>query len=76
MNPCPTPAEEAYVWLSLYNQKHCHPPLPDAELRTIIGSIGRREEAQAAIMDRAVKEIAAKYKLTYADAKDMWRRMV
>lgn len=73
MNAVPTPPEEVYIWLSLYNQRYCKPPLPDRELRTIIKSIGKREMAAAAVKDREVKEIAKTYDVSYQDAEMMWR---
>jgi len=75
MNPCPMPAEEAYVWLSLYNQKHCKPPLGDREIRAILSSIKRREEAQQADRDREIRDFMKRYQLSYSEAEEMWRGM-
>ena len=73
MNPCPLPAEEAYIWLSMYNRTHNKPPLADAEVRSVISSIGRRESAQAVVKDREIKAIAKRHSVSYADAAEMWR---
>jgi len=73
MNPCPMPADEAYIWLSMYNRTHNKPPLADAEVRSVISSIGRREAAQAVVKDREIKAIAKRHSVSYADAAEMWR---
>ena len=75
LNPCPMPAEEAYIWLSLYNQHNCHPPLSDREIRSIITSISKKEAAAEAQRDREVREIMKQYGLTYDEAVTVWRSM-
>lgn len=73
MHPGPMPAEEVYIWLSMYNNMHNKPPLADREVRSVISSIGRRETAQAVVKDREVKAIAKRHSVSYADAAEMWR---
>jgi len=75
LNPCPMPAEEAYIWLSLYNQAHCKPPLSDRELRSIISCISKKEAGQQAEKDREVRELMKRYDMTYDQAETMWRGM-
>lgn len=73
MNPCPMPADEAYIWLQLYNKEHCKPPLPDREVRSIVSSIGKKEASQQAEKDREVRSLMTRYDLTYQQAETMWR---
>ena len=73
MHPGPMPAEEAYIWLSMYNKAHNKPPLNDREVQSVISSIGRRETAQAVVKDREIKAIAKRHSVSYADAAEMWR---
>jgi len=73
LNPCPMPAEEAFIWLSLYNQKYCKPPLSDREIRSIVNSISKKEASQQAEKDREVRDLMQRYQLTYQEAETMWR---
>jgi len=75
LNPCPMPPEEAYIWLSLYNEKRCDPPLSDREIRSIITSISKKEAAAEAQRDREIREIMKKYSLNYDEAATVWRSM-
>lgn len=75
MNPCPMPAEEAYIWLDLYNQRYCKPPLPDREVRSIVNSIRKSEAGQQAERDREIRDIMQRHGLTYDEAATVWRGM-
>lgn len=75
LNPCPMPPEEAYIWLSLYNQHYCNPPLSDREIKAIITSISKKEAAAEAQRDREIRQIMKQYDLSYEEAATVWRSM-
>lgn len=43
--PRPLPASEVFLWLKLFNEKRCSPPLSDREIKQIVVSISKRERA-------------------------------
>jgi hypothetical protein len=75
--PAPIPIKEVYGWMRLYSEHRCHPPLDDSELKTIISSIYRREQASSHLSpnQREVKRLAKEYGIPYSDAVDMWREL-
>ena len=75
MNPCPMTAEEAYAWLSMYNERHCRPPLPDRELRAIVSSIRKLESVQQRERDAEIRDLMENYDVNREQAEQMWREM-
>ena len=43
--PSALPPNEVLIWLRLFNEKKCNPPLPENEIKTIVKSISRRESS-------------------------------
>ena len=75
LHPGPLPAEEAFLWLSLYNKHRCDPPLPDQELKSIISSIRRREEVKDAEREQEIKRLMRTYDVNRQDAERMLLEM-
>ena len=65
------------MWLRIYNQVKCKPPLSDKELQGIVKSIARRERTQRGFRSPEevveIKRIMKDYGLSYANAEIMWK---
>lgn len=75
LSPGSISKEEALFWLKLYNREYCKPPLGIDELRSIIASIARKEQAAGADGKREVQRIMAQYGVNRSQAEMMWRSM-
>ncbi len=64
--------EEAYEWVSLFNERKCSPRLSEAELRSIVHSISRSEATQVATGTREIRRIMVERGLSEADARTIW----
>jgi len=77
--PQPLPIGEVLLWLRIYNQVKCKPPLSDKELQGIVKSIARRERASEGFRTpeeiATIKRLMKDHGLTYADAEMMWKGM-
>lgn len=74
--PTAVSPEEVYLWLKLYSQAHCKPPLPEAEIKRIIKSIAAREHRAEVEFERKVREVMKEKKMTYVNAKVYCRELM
>ena len=72
LSPGGLPPGETFLWLKLYSDAHCHPPLDDKEIRSIVNSINGREQSEMARREREIKEIMKEQRKDRRTAEHLW----
>ena len=71
--PASVPADEVYLWLRLYSNANCKPPLSEAEIKMIVRSIQTRQERSDVQAELETRRLMREHNLKWHDA-DMMRR--
>lgn len=71
ISPAPLSRAEVKLWINLYNEVHCRPPLKAAQIEKIVNSIFRREESS----DGKILEIMARFGYDKRKARMFYENM-